>query len=126
MALRTPAEASRSRVWADTRVPVHMHDILRIGFLAGAAVLAHIALAQAQSAADSGREVYAEHCAQCHGERLMATGAAPDLKLLHADQRARFDAIVRDGKGQMPAWAGMIADEEIDQIWAYIRSRAEN
>jgi hypothetical protein len=46
--------------------------------------------------------------------------------LLHADQRACFDTIVRDGKGQMPAWAGMIADEEIDQIWAYIRSRAEN
>jgi mono/diheme cytochrome c family protein len=56
----------------------------------------------------------------------MATGAAPDLKLLRADQRARFDQMVRDGKGQMPAWAGMIADEEIDRIWAYIRSRAEN
>jgi mono/diheme cytochrome c family protein len=56
----------------------------------------------------------------------MATGAAPDLKLLHADQRARFDQIVRDGKGQMPSWAGMIPDDEIDQIWAYIRSRAEN
>jgi mono/diheme cytochrome c family protein len=56
----------------------------------------------------------------------MATGAAPDLKQFRADQRARFDEIVRNGKGQMPAWAGMIADEEIDQIWAYIRSRAEN
>jgi mono/diheme cytochrome c family protein len=56
----------------------------------------------------------------------MATGSAPDLKLLRADQRARFDGIVRDGKGQMPAWAGMIPDEQIDQIWAYIRSRAEN
>jgi mono/diheme cytochrome c family protein len=103
-----------------------MPDILRIGLLVGAAVLAHIAPVQAQPAADVGREVYAEHCAQCHGERLMATGAAPDLKLLHTDQRARFDQIVRDGKGQMPSWAGMIPDDEIDQIWAYIRSRAEN
>jgi mono/diheme cytochrome c family protein len=100
-----------------------MHDILRIGFLVGAAMLVHGAPARAQ--ADAGREVYAEHCAQCHGERLMATGAAPDLKQLRADQRAHFDTMVRDGKGQMPAWAGMIADEEIDQIWAYIRSRAE-
>jgi mono/diheme cytochrome c family protein len=56
----------------------------------------------------------------------MATGAAPDLKLLRADQRARFDDIVRDGKGQMPAWTGIITNEQIDQIWAYIRSRAEN
>jgi len=103
-----------------------MHDILRIGFLVSTAVLAHVAPVRAQSAADAGREVYAEHCAQCHGERLMATGAAPDLRLLRADQRARFDQIVRDGKGQMPAWAGMIADEEIDRVWAYIRTRAEN
>src|SRR5262245_49519239 len=103
-----------------------MHDILRIGFLVSTAVLAHMAPAWAQSAADAGREVYAEHCAQCHGERLMATGAAPDLKQLRADQRARFDTMVRDGKGQMPAWTGMLSDEEIDQIWAYVRSRAEN
>jgi mono/diheme cytochrome c family protein len=101
-----------------------MHHILRVGFLVGTALLAHIGSVRAQSAADAGREVYAEHCAQCHGERLIATGAGPDLKLLRADQRARFDQLVRDGKGQMPAWAGMITDEEIDQIWAYIRSRA--
>jgi mono/diheme cytochrome c family protein len=101
-----------------------MHHILRIGFLIGTAVLAQTV--RAQSPTDAGREVYVEHCAQCHGERLMATGSAPDLKLLRADQRARFDGIVRDGKGQMPAWAGMIPDEQIDQIWAYIRSRAEN
>ena len=99
--------------------------ILRIGMLAGAIVLG-IAPAGAQSAADAGRDVYTEHCATCHGERLNATGAAPDLKLLGADQRGRFDAIVRDGKGQMPAWDGMITDEQIDQVWAYVRSRAEN
>jgi mono/diheme cytochrome c family protein len=103
-----------------------MHDILRVGFVVSTALLAHIAPVRAQSATDAGREVYAEHCAQCHGERLMATGAAPDLKLLRADQRARFDQMVRDGKGQMPAWLGMITDEDIDAIWAYIRSRAEN
>ena len=100
-----------------------MPKILR-GFLVAIAMLA--APVRAQSPADDGREVYVEHCAQCHGERLMATGAAPDLKLLGADQRGRFDAIVRDGKGQMPAWDGMITDEQIDQVWAYVRSRAEN
>jgi mono/diheme cytochrome c family protein len=103
-----------------------MNDVARIGFLVAAAVLFPIAPAEAQSAADAGRELYAEHCAQCHGERLTATGAAPNLRLLRADQRARFDEIVREGKGQMPPWAGMITNDEIDQIWAYIRSRAEN
>jgi mono/diheme cytochrome c family protein len=100
-----------------------MHDILRIGFFVGAVI--GIAPVRAQSAPDTGREVYAEHCAQCHGERLMTTGAAPDLKLLRADQQPHFDDIVRNGKGQMPAWDGMITDEEITQIWTYIRSRAE-
>jgi mono/diheme cytochrome c family protein len=98
--------------------------MLRIGMLAGASVVA-IVPARAQSAADAGRDVYTEHCATCHGERLDATGAAPDLKLLRADQKARFDEMVRNGKGQMPAWEGMISDEEIGQIWAYIRSRAD-
>jgi mono/diheme cytochrome c family protein len=101
-----------------------IHDLLRIGALAGTAALG-IAPALAQSAADAGRDVYAEHCAQCHGERLIATGAAPDLKQLGAEQKPRFDAMVRNGKGQMPAWEGMLSDEEISQIWAYVRSRAE-
>ena len=30
-----------------------------------------------------------------------------------------------DYRRALPAWAGMITDEEVDQIWAYIRSRAE-
>src|SRR5712672_1929923 len=116
--------AGLSKVRAPARATVHMHHILRIGLLVGTAMLAQPA--RAQSPAEAGRELYVEHCAQCHGERLMATGSAPDLKLLGADQRARFDGIVRDGKGQMPAWAGMITDEQIDQVWAYIRSRAQN
>jgi mono/diheme cytochrome c family protein len=107
---------------------VHMSDVvfhvLRVGVLAGTALLG-VAPVLAQSVADAGRDVYADHCAQCHGERLIATGAAPDLTLLRADQRARFDEMVRNGKGQMPAWDGMISDDEISQIWAYIRSRAE-
>ncbi len=102
-----------------------MHNSLRIGLLLiGVAVLA-IAPARAQSAAAAGGDVYAEHCATCHGERLDATGAAPDLKQLGGDQKPHFDEIVRNGKGQMPAWEGMISDEEIDQVWAYIRSRAD-
>jgi mono/diheme cytochrome c family protein len=98
--------------------------MLRIGILACSIVLG-IVPASAQSAAAAGADVYAEHCALCHGERLNATGAAPDLKALRAEQKAHFDERVRNGKGQMPAWEGMITDEEIGAIWAYIRSRAD-
>jgi len=95
------------------------------------AAVAFIALSAAPASAqdrakiEAGAEVYEMHCATCHGERLRNTGAAPDLLQLKPNERARFDEAVRDGKGQMPPWAGVLSAEEIDQIWAYIRSRAD-
>lgn len=83
------------------------------------------AVAQDRAKIEAGAEVYATHCASCHGERLRNTGAAFDLLQLKPNERERFVQAVNDGKGQMPSWAGVISDEEIDQIWAYIRSRAD-
>jgi mono/diheme cytochrome c family protein len=83
------------------------------------------AVAQDRAKIEAGAEVYDMHCATCHGERLRNTGAAPDLLQLKPNERARFDEAVKDGKGQMPPWAGVLSAEEIDQIWAYIRSRAD-
>lgn len=97
--------------------------LMQVGILVGTVLLC-VVPARAQSADDAGQDVYAEHCAPCHGDRLNATGAAPDLKRLRAEQKTHFDEIVRNGKGQMPAWDGMITDEEINAIWAYVRSRA--
>ena len=75
---------------------------------------------------EAGAAVYQEKCAECHGERLLNTGAAYDLRKLHADERPRFDNSVTNGKGQMPAWGGILAPEQFDQLWAYIRSKAED
>ena len=69
-------------------------------------------------------QVYEEHCATCHGAKLRRTGAIPDLKQQKADGRARFDQMVMAGRGQMPAWQGIIGPDELDQLWAYVRSRA--
>jgi mono/diheme cytochrome c family protein len=84
------------------------------------------ALAQDRAKIEAGAEVYDMHCATCHGERLRNTGAAFDLLQLKPNERARFDEAVKDGKGQMPPWAGVLSADEIDQIWAYIRSRADS
>lgn len=73
----------------------------------------------------AGEALYEEHCATCHGERLRPTGAAPDLKNLGADDRPKYDNTVLNGRGQMPAWQGMITDDERAALWAYIRSRAK-
>jgi mono/diheme cytochrome c family protein len=83
------------------------------------------AIAQDRAKIEAGAEAYEMHCATCHGERLRNTGGAFDLLQLKPNERARFDEAVNDGKGQMPSWAGVLSAEEIDEIWAYIRSRAD-
>ena len=98
-----------------------MHKI----FLASsAACLVLCADAPAQDQVGAGEQVYEEHCASCHGVKLRRTGAIPDLKEQKSDGRARFDQMVMAGRGQMPAWQGIIGPDELDQLWAYVRSRA--
>jgi cytochrome c6 len=90
-----------------------------------AALMIAPAIAQDRAKIEAGAEVYEMHCATCHGERLRNSGGAFDLLQLKPNDRARFDQSVNDGKGQMPSWAGVLSAEEIDQIWAYIRFRAD-
>ena len=103
-----------------------MPNTFRASIIAGALVVASAALAQDRAKIAAGAEVYAERCAACHGERLRATGGAFDLLKLRPNERARFDQAVNDGKGQMPAWGGVLSAEELDNLWAYLRSRADS
>jgi mono/diheme cytochrome c family protein len=41
---------------------------------------------------------------------------------LHANEWPRFNNSVHNGKNQMPPWKGVLTDEEIDQLWHYIRA----
>ena len=84
------------------------------------------ASAQDPAAVEAGEAVYSEHCAECHGENLRSSGSIPDLRDLHQDQRAFFDQTVSDGKGQMPAWGGVLNEGELNQLWAYIRAHSRN
>ena len=103
-----------------------MPKILRASLFVGALIVVSAALAQDRSKIAAGAEVYAERCAACHGERLRATGAGFDLLKLRPDERERFDKAVNDRKGQMPPWGGVLSAEEIDQLWAYLRSKADS
>jgi quinohemoprotein ethanol dehydrogenase len=80
--------------------------------------------AQDQAAIQAGEMLYAEHCAECHGENLRSSGSIPDLRDLRQDQRSYFDQTLSDGKGQMPAWGGVLNEPELNQLWAYIRAHA--
>jgi len=101
-----------------------MQKTLRIGVVSFALAIVQSASAQDRALIEAGTEVYATHCAECHGDKLVSPGTTFDLRRLGADERARFDKSVTDGKGQMPAWGGVLSPEEFDQLWAYIRSKA--
>ena len=73
---------------------------------------------------DAGETVYGTYCAPCHGDQLVSTGQFPNLRRLTPVDRVKFENTVRDGRNQMPPWRGVVSDEQIDQIWAYIRSVA--
>ena len=82
---------------------------------------------QVATAADyfNGREVYDTFCQSCHGAdgRSMTPGT-PDFS--NGDGMFRPDsdlfAGIRQGKGVMPAFRGMLSDEEIRDVIAYVRS----
>jgi cytochrome c oxidase cbb3-type subunit 3 len=102
-----------------------MYKTIRVSVTACAVVaICGVASAQNQTLIDAGAMVYEENCASCHGEKLRNSGAIIDLKTLRADDRARFNKYVMEGKGQMPAWQGTLNDDELDQLWAYIRAHA--
>jgi mono/diheme cytochrome c family protein len=73
---------------------------------------------------EAGEIVYSTNCQICHGDQLVNTGQTFDLRRLKDNDRARFDNSVRNGKNQMPPWKGVLTDEEIDQVWNYIRANA--
>ena len=111
-------ERSQSRRFA--------HATVGAVFLSAATVSSMpAALAQEdQAKIAAGEAVYNTNCAICHGDNLVNTGQTFDLRKLKANERPRFDYSVRNGKNQMPPWKGVLSDEEIDQLWHYIRANA--
>jgi mono/diheme cytochrome c family protein len=92
--------------------------------IAGAITLAHAQGAKPDPAkVEQGEQVYADYCQVCHGDDLVSSGQTFDLRKLKADERERYRRAVVNGKGQMPPWKGVINDEQIDAIWAYILSK---
>lgn len=73
---------------------------------------------------DQGRDVYEDNCMTCHGRDMVSPGLVTfDLRKFPKDDLARFRGSVLDGKGNaMPAFRGRLGDEDIDLLWAYVRS----
>jgi len=93
-----------------------------------ASFLAAFALAHAaaeESPVGRGQRIYEKNCSNCHGDDLQNNSSiAFDLRRLKADEHARFVDSVLHGKKAMPSWRGTLTMEQIENLWAYVRSHA--
>jgi mono/diheme cytochrome c family protein len=73
---------------------------------------------------DQGRDTYQDLCSSCHGRDMVVSGTLSfDLRKFPKDDFARFRSSVLSGKGTaMPAWAGKVSDEDLANLWAYVKS----
>lgn len=104
------------------------HSGSRIRRLAAAVALGALAAAPGSlPAADyfSGKKVYSRHCVGCHGvDGAGEAAGAPNFRygtrLLQPDG-ALFQTIVQ-GRGGMPAFRGILSEEEILDVISYMRT----
>jgi cytochrome c oxidase subunit II len=80
----------------------------------------------AQDGVAQGQRIYDNYCATCHGDQLQnnSGGLTFDLRRLTPGDYPRFVTSVLNGKNKMPPWKGVLAQTEIDRLWAYIRANA--
>jgi mono/diheme cytochrome c family protein len=70
-----------------------------------------------------GATLFAQICAHCHGPHMVNPGNASfDLRKFPHNDRARFFNSVMNGKNSMPPWRDVLKPDEIEAIWAYVRT----
>ncbi|MGH9194534.1 MAG: c-type cytochrome [Acidimicrobiia bacterium] len=89
----------------------------------------------AQTASSDGAQIYVARCVLCHGPQ--GRGDGPGAAGLNPKPRNHTDAaymnsrtdedllsVIRDGKGQMPAWKSVLSEEQMRAVLAYVRTLA--
>ncbi len=108
-----------------------MNDLMRALPLAALALVAACGSARAETAVDparvaKGETLYSDYCSTCHGYELKNTGGVTfDLSRLRPGDHDRFVNSVLDGKSQMPPWRGVLDVNQIESIWAFIRTTVD-
>ena len=72
---------------------------------------------------EKGKQMYKQLCLRCHGPEMVGGNNAFDLRTFPLDDRARFFNSVTNGKRAMPPWKGILTEEEISIVWAYVGTR---
>lgn len=70
---------------------------------------------------EAGKTVFAENCSVCHGEDGHGGGGGPDLRTMpKAKTEAGAVEQVTNGGGGMPPFGGVLDEEEIHNVAAYV------
>ena len=70
--------------------------------------------------AKRGGELYARHCAPCHGHSMKNPEVGIDLRKFPPEQHERFVQSVTKGKGAMPPWGGLLTPDDVVDLWSYV------
>jgi mono/diheme cytochrome c family protein len=84
----------------------------------------------------AGQKVYQERCVLCHGAegRGDGVGAAAlnpkprnhhDQAYMHSLTDEDILNVIKNGKGQMPKWEGILTEEQMTQVISYVRKLGE-
>jgi len=74
-----------------------------------------------------GYQLYNSYCFRCHGTDATESALAPDLKRFTAAlPKKEFLSVAMQGREDkgMPGWAGFLSDEELQQIYQYVKGRS--
>lgn len=97
-----------------------------IGLAAASAITASV-LGGSAAAADiqRGAALYSTHCAVCHGSSgAPVMPGAPNFRRIESLMRPDMHllAVIRNGKGAMPGYFGVLRDREILDVIAHLRT----
>jgi cytochrome c oxidase subunit II len=71
--------------------------------------------------ASAGKEVFSENCSVCHGADGLGGNGGPDLTTMpKAKEQAGAEEQVTNGGGGMPPFGGILSEEEISNVAAYV------
>lgn len=109
----------------DARAPGQYVQRLITAVLALACFSVPLTLAQSSKASQrerAGATVFGEHCSVCHGVRLLKQDAAYDLRAVIADMsEEQFLRGAKTRRGAMPSFAGQLSDEQLADVYAYVK-----
>jgi quinohemoprotein ethanol dehydrogenase len=82
-------------------------------------------LRASEESVQRGARVYAQTCAQCHGQ--LAVGGVKDLRYMAPETHAAFDEIVLEGTLEergMAGFASLLTEQDVEDVHAYLIARA--